>query len=576
MPELLTSTQADLVQDERVSLEALVALLEQADTPAERLRRLRDALDGLRELFLLVVAGEFNAGKSAFINAMLGGPYLDEGVTPTTSQVQLLTHGPAGPAVHEGGYWRHTLPASVLADMHVVDTPGTNAILREHEALTRDFVPRADLVLFVTSADRPFTESERQFVELIRAWGKKIVFVLNKVDLLASAAEREQVVEFVRAGTRLVLGEAAAVFPLSAREALRSTVAGDEAALAASGWPAFAHWLKSTLTAGERLRLKLESPLGIARRVAAEASAEASARVAVLATDRAVLDEVDRSLALYADDMHEQFERRLDGIDKRVLELRSRGEAFLDERFRLSRLRGLLDGERLRSDFEREVIGDTPDAIARDVNALVDWTVDREFAQWQGLRERLSARASEGLRDAARHGGTEFGARRQALLGSVGREADNVVDRFDPAAASARLVDEVHGAITSTALVEVGALGLGLALKALLVSTLEPTGILAAGVVAALGLTIIPYRRRKAAEALRTRAEALRAELRAHLREAFERETGQAVDRMSGAVAPYGRFVRAESAQLEAQLAALAALHERFETLRGRIQSVVA
>jgi ABC-type transport system involved in cytochrome bd biosynthesis fused ATPase/permease subunit len=123
-------------------------------------------------------------------------------------------------------------------------------------------------------------------------------------------------------------------------------------------------------------------------------------------------------------------------------------------------------------------------------------------------------------------------------------------------------------------LVEVGALGLGLALKALLVSTLEPTGILAAGVVAAVGLTIIPYRRRKAAEALRSRTEALRAELRAHLTESFERETGQAVDRMSGAVAPYGRFVRAESAQLEAQLAGLTALQQRFETLRGRIAAV--
>ena len=46
----------------------------------------------------------------------------------------------------------------------VVDTPGTNAIIREHEALTSEFVPRSDLVLFVTSADRPFTETEREFM----------------------------------------------------------------------------------------------------------------------------------------------------------------------------------------------------------------------------------------------------------------------------------------------------------------------------------------------------------------------------------------------------------------------------
>ena len=62
------------------------------------------------------------------------------------------------------------------------DTPGTNAIHREHERLTREFVPRSDLVLFVTSADRPFTESERGFLQGIRDWGKKIVVVVNKMD----------------------------------------------------------------------------------------------------------------------------------------------------------------------------------------------------------------------------------------------------------------------------------------------------------------------------------------------------------------------------------------------------------
>ncbi len=64
-----------------------------------------------------------------------------------------------------------------------MDTPGTNAVLRQHEAIARDFVPRSDFVLFVTSADRPFTESEREFLESIRQWGKKVVLVLNKADL---------------------------------------------------------------------------------------------------------------------------------------------------------------------------------------------------------------------------------------------------------------------------------------------------------------------------------------------------------------------------------------------------------
>ena len=49
----------------------------------------------LDEFFLLVVVGEFNAGKSAFINALLGQPVLQEGVTPTTDRIHLLAHGPS-------------------------------------------------------------------------------------------------------------------------------------------------------------------------------------------------------------------------------------------------------------------------------------------------------------------------------------------------------------------------------------------------------------------------------------------------------------------------------------------------
>jgi hypothetical protein len=47
--------------------------------------------------------------------------------------------------------------------MNLVDTPGTNVILQRQQRLTEEFVPRADLVLFVLSADRPLTESEVSF-----------------------------------------------------------------------------------------------------------------------------------------------------------------------------------------------------------------------------------------------------------------------------------------------------------------------------------------------------------------------------------------------------------------------------
>ena len=133
-----------------------------------------------------MIAGEFNSGKSSFINALLGERVLPEGVTPTTDRINLLRHGPeVTEHAVEAFLLERTHPAELLRELSVVDTPGTNAVIRRHEELTRDFVPRADLVLFVTSADRPFSESEREFLERIRDWGKKIVFIVNKIDILA-------------------------------------------------------------------------------------------------------------------------------------------------------------------------------------------------------------------------------------------------------------------------------------------------------------------------------------------------------------------------------------------------------
>ena len=126
------------------------------------------------DLFLLVVVGEFNSGKSAFINALLGEKLLEEGVTPTTTKVNLLRYGKSQErSTIDKNLYLISAPIKMLSDISIVDTPGTNAIIREHETITVNFVPRSDFVLFVTSADRPFTDSEKNFLKSIKDWGKK-------------------------------------------------------------------------------------------------------------------------------------------------------------------------------------------------------------------------------------------------------------------------------------------------------------------------------------------------------------------------------------------------------------------
>src|SRR5574341_293512 len=221
MPSLLNPEQAALLRDEKNYLVGLHASLSSLKHPPEELDDLRQALLQLDELFLIVVVGEFNAGKSALINAMLGQHVLPEGVTPTTTRITLVKYGEKiEEAFGEGDLATLSFPLDLLRELNIVDTPGTNAVIRRHEELTRDFIPRSDLVLFVTSVDRPFTESERQFLEHIREWGKKIVFIINKRDILENDAPGlKQVTEFVIENAQRLLGFTPEMFAVSAKRA---------------------------------------------------------------------------------------------------------------------------------------------------------------------------------------------------------------------------------------------------------------------------------------------------------------------------------------------------------------------
>src|SRR3982750_227218 len=218
--DILDEQQLEIRAAEREALQGLQTAIRPLEPNDDDINALRQAEADLEELFLLVVVGEFNAGKSALINALLGAEVLPEGVTPTTASINLLRYGPhASERPLSDFVVERTFPAGFLREISIVDTPGTNAILRRHEELTRNFVPRSDLVLFITSADRPFTESERGFLEQIRQWGKKIVFIVNKVDILTRPDDRDEVVRYVGEHAAALLGEPPQIFAVSARRA---------------------------------------------------------------------------------------------------------------------------------------------------------------------------------------------------------------------------------------------------------------------------------------------------------------------------------------------------------------------
>jgi hypothetical protein len=445
-------------------------------------------------------------------------------------------------------------------------------------------VPNSDLVLFVTSADRPFTESERAFLEQIREWGKKVVVVVNKVDIVLREEDVGRIESFVADHAFRLLGFAPAIFPLSARRALdakeQALGAGSDAEsaeaarlLEASRFAALERYLVDTLDETERVRLKLANPLGVGLRLAGRYHEVAAGRLEVLEADVEVLDDIERQLAAYRDDMAREFRFRLSDVEKVLAEFEARGHAFFDEILRLGRVLDLINKEKVRGGFEREVVADAPQKIEARVAEIIDWMVASELRQWQAVMDHLARRrAAHADRIVGRAGGG-FDYDRSRLLERVGGAARRAVDGYDRRAEAARLAESVQTAVAGAALLEVGAVGLGAAVSLIATSTAaDATGIVAAGALAALGLFVIPARRHRAKAELRAKIGALRARLVRTLTEPFDAEIERGVRRIEEEIAPYTRFVRAERGRLTGSRDELAGLRAGLDTLRQRIE----
>jgi small GTP-binding protein len=267
------------------------------DVKETRLPKLDD------ERFTVVVLGEFNHGKSTFINALLGAPVLPTGITPTTAVLSHVTHGVRATAtlVGEDGA-RKTIAGSALGDwltvdglagksssagkdgkkgeapafhhveltqpvallenqLTIVDTPGVNDINEQRAEITYGYLPRADAAVFLLDATQILTASERQFLEerILRSTRDRLLFVVAKTDLL-SEAELAETLAFARKHLATIVPEPA-IFPVSAKRAL----AGDRAG---SGMDAFVAALGATVE-NQRRRLLLDHALADATRVSA-------------------------------------------------------------------------------------------------------------------------------------------------------------------------------------------------------------------------------------------------------------------------------------------------------------------
>lgn len=603
----LSSAQEATVFAHRQAVANILRAVENVDHVSEvDVGLLRSQIDRLDDgLFLLVVVGEYNSGKSSCINALLGRHVLAEGVIPTTGEVTVLryAHDPSSaptPATSPEGVVVLSQNVDMLKTVSLVDSPGTNAIDRRHEALTKEYLPLCDLVLFVTSADRPFSESERQFLSSIRAWGKKAVLLINKTDLLPDGDAKREVVNFVKASSRVLLGNSPKVFTVSSRQAMEAKLSATGRSgphWDASGFEALESYISDSLDADERLGIKLESVASVASTVGMQYVDRLAMESAVIEADCDSLDNVTDSLKRCEASIERGFPAHYARVDNALLELLERADAFFDANVSIGNIRMLVKTDAVSKAFMNDVVQGTEREVERRARSLAEWVSEklaRNIADVSSaFSRRVGERNTELLMAAREHrerqqesgavgGGAadallaqftkqptdlDVGTSTDSLLSGLGEAAAKLAASYDPEVEGKRVADALSSSVRTTIALELGALGvLGAALGT---SMIDVTSITSTSLLLTSGLFILPRRRQLLRADLRSRIASIRARLEKEMHSRVKDQMGTHAERVQSAIEPFSSRTTARAASTSAQSLALTQALEGVTAVRS-------
>ncbi len=134
--------------------------------------------------FLFVICGEVNAGKSSLINGLFGRELCKVNILPETDRVIWYRYGapPRDLATTESLEERYR-PIEFLKDFNLIDTPGTNSVVRGHQEITERFLPAADLILFVFPVTNPWGAATWNLISrLPEECHSRMAFIIQQAD----------------------------------------------------------------------------------------------------------------------------------------------------------------------------------------------------------------------------------------------------------------------------------------------------------------------------------------------------------------------------------------------------------
>jgi GTP-binding protein EngB required for normal cell division len=561
----------------------------------------RDALFHADHPYLIVLLGGFNTGKSSILNALIGDQALGTGATPTTDRIILLRHGTTFQRLMTGEVDTVFHPSKLLEQVSLVDSPGLESIFKGHDEITRRFLHRADAVFLVMLATQAMSQSNVEYLQSLRAYGKRIIILINQIDLLDDA-ERAQLHEFVLAQARQHLETEPEVWLTSAKLAqqARETTPRDPQLWEASGFGQIERFILQTLDDAERVRGKLETPLQIIRNVSAKALAQVRDEQNALSNYRKsaqnVRAQIDQGIAAQRNTV-DATATEIGGLFDQVAE---RGAGAIREVFQLGRAPRLTGGGLLSlvglGAITRSFGGKTPAKSAFE-SAKVAEPLERLPALVENLAPRLEGRDVQDTDDLVSYTKKELQTLPEGLRGklvgspqvqrtyertlipAVRPALDSLITRAN-AAEFERIDRAMQSTVTLLAIYEIVVFVLAI-LTAVSFGGGTDGGrwvVLVLGTLGlmALGLLFIPVRGVLMANAYKARIAGIKQDFQSQLRRAADAQIAFGQQMRTDAVTPFLRLVDAQTGQVDMLKTELERGQQTLSTLERELTALRA
>lgn len=563
--QILDDRYSKIILEEKLLLTSLLSEIEILSD--QNLKdKLKSVIENLDNLFSIVFIGEFSTGKSSIINTLLGIDALPEGITPTTDEITVLKHGEQAGESFEKGSRMVTIPEDRLKGIFLVDTPGTNVTIEQHQKITEEFIPKADIVFFTIGAERAVTGSEAKLIEFIKQeWLKNIVFVLNKIDIAKDQEELDQLIKHTSNELEKAFNFKPHIIPVSARLAKQAKSSSDPELHTASGFGQLEEYIFKTLGEEERVRMKIESSSEIALNLCSETEKAINTNLDRISQDTQKLNEFQRKLDGMKEEIIGNSSQFTERIRSRLLEFKTRGVQFIDELIRFQNIFKLISKDKVAKEFEYKVSQQTVSELEKDLDAMVAWTEKSARA----LLDDTIVFYNNSIKPDSQTMGSGFTYDRTRLIDTVRSELESKRKSIDPSVLGGNLVDSARGAVASVLGVQVGSLALGAAVVSAFSSFIvDITGVLATIAVMATAFAILPKKRRDAMKEFNHKVDALIEEMTSSVSSQLKRDFDGISIQVTDSLVPLKNFYKMESQKLEQSKKRVQEIREKIENIR--------